>query len=89
MGLEEGYIILDPEYVSWLQKHHPEVVLAGHTTTHAGVSNHAVVTKPKATPFADLSSTSNYSNDSGQSSSSGSTVSKFIGLLPERTPSRP
>ena len=32
-------------------------------------------------------STSNSSSGSGQSSSSSSTVSKFVGLLPERTPS--
>ena len=78
--------------MKWLQKHHPEAVPAGHTTPHAGVSSNSVVTKPKATPFADLSnriSTSNSSNDSGQSSSSGSTVSMFIGLFPERTPSKP
>ena len=86
---EEGYDIFDPEYIHWLQKHHPEAVPAGYTTP--GVSSPEVSSKPKATPFADLSnriSTSNSSSGSGQSSSSSSTVLKFVGFFPERTPSR-
>ena len=86
---EEGYDVFDPDYIHWAQQNHPEAVPAGYTTPR--VSNPKVSSKPKATPFADLSnrvSTSSL-NSSGQSSSSGSTVSKFFGPLPERTPSRP
>ena len=53
------------------------------------VSNRKESSQTKATPLGDLSNTvSNpHSNSSGQSSSSGSTISKFLGPLPERTPS--
>ena len=47
-------------------------------------------TQTKATPFGDLSNrvSTFSSNSSGQSSSSGNTISVLFGPLPERTPSR-
>ena len=85
---EEGYDIFNPEYICWLQKHHPEAVPAGYTTPK--VLNPKMSTHTKATPFGDVSTrdSTSSSNSSGQSSSSGNTISVFFGLLPERTPSR-
>ena len=42
----------NPEFIHWLQKHHPESVPAGYTTP--GVSSPEASSKPKATPFAYL-----------------------------------
>ena len=83
---EEGYDIFVPEYVCWLQKYHREVVPASYTTTK--VLNVKVSFQTKATPLGDLSNrvSTSSSNSSGQSNSSGSTISKFfLG----KTPSRP
>lgn len=86
---EEGYDVFDPEYLCWLQEHHPEAAPVGNVTPK--VSTPKESSRTKATPLGDLSNTlsTSRSSSSGQSSSGGSTVSRFLGPLPERTPSRP
>ena len=80
---------MDPEYLCWLKKHHLEDVPDGYTTPK--VSNLKESSFTKATPLGDLSNTLTTSrpSSSGQSGSGGSTISRFLGPLPERTPSRP
>ena len=90
---EEGYDIFYPEYVRWLQKNHPTAAPGGYTTPKALNPEESSETCTKATPLGDVTNTPSTSRPSsgGQSScsSGGSTISKFLGPLPERTPSRP
>ena len=101
---EEGYDIFDPAYTIWLQQHHPEASSPSLTTpttsnplstTSTPSSNQLSksTSKPgginqQSTPLSDLTNriSSPYSSSA---STNGSVMSKFLGGLPVKTPSRP
>ena len=100
---EEGYDIFDPAYTKWLQQHHPEAGTASLTTPKNSnplstaspstpFSNQLSkstsmpgATGQQSTPLSDLT---NRRLSSSSGTSNGSVVSKFLGGLPVRTPSR-